>query len=129
MSSLTIGLVFETFETYPRESGEALDAHAEFEPESTIEALEAAICALGHRPKRLGSPQAVLDAMRPAAAGPDRSDSGRARLGVDAAFNLAEGWGGRNREAWAPVLLEMARIPTLGSDALTLSISPKVVRI
>jgi D-alanine-D-alanine ligase len=42
---------------------------------------------------------------------------------VDAAFNVAEGFGSRNREAWAPVLLEMAGVPTLGSDALTLSLS------
>jgi D-alanine-D-alanine ligase len=42
---------------------------------------------------------------------------------LDAAWNIAEGWGTRNREAWAPVLLEMAEIPALGSDALTLSAS------
>jgi D-alanine-D-alanine ligase len=42
---------------------------------------------------------------------------------VDAVLNVAEGWGGRNREAWAPVLLEMAGLPTLGSDALTLSLT------
>jgi D-alanine-D-alanine ligase len=42
---------------------------------------------------------------------------------VDAALNVAEGYGSRNREAWAPVLLEMAGVPCLGSDALTLSTS------
>jgi D-alanine-D-alanine ligase len=42
---------------------------------------------------------------------------------VDAALNIAEGTGSRTREAYAPVLLEMAGIPYLGSDALTLSLS------
>jgi D-alanine-D-alanine ligase len=112
MRELRIGLIYETFETYPLRSGDAVDAHVEFEPESTLEALEAAICLLGHRPVRLGSPLAVLKCL-------GQSDS----TPVDAVFNLAEGFGGRNREAWAPILLEMAEIPTIGSDALSLSLS------
>jgi D-alanine-D-alanine ligase len=112
MRELRIGLIYETFETYPRRSGDAVDAHVEFEPESTLEALEAAIVHLGHRPVRLGSPLAVLKCL-------SEGDS----ASVDAAFNLAEGFGGRNREAWAPILLEMAEIPTIGSDALSLSLS------
>ena len=60
MRSLTIGLIYETFETYPPRVQDPPDAHVEFEPESTIEALEEAIEALGHRPVRLGSPHALL---------------------------------------------------------------------
>ncbi len=112
MRSFQIGLIFETFETYPPRPGDPVDAQVEFEPESTIEALEAALESLGHRPRRLGSPAALLKEV--AKGGLDS---------VDAAFNLAEGAGGRNREAWAPVLLEMAGIPTIGSDALSLSLS------
>ena len=111
-SVLQIGLVFETFETYPPRAGDPVDAHVEFEPESTIEALEDAIESLGHRSRRLGSPRALLAAI---AAGE--------LAGLDVAFNLAEGFSGRNREAWAPVLLEMAGVPTIGSDALSLSLS------
>lgn len=112
MRSFQIGLIFETFETYPPRPGDPVDAHVEFEPESTIEALEDAIKSLGHRPLRLGSPLSLLACVA------------KGELaGVDAAFNLAEGFGGRNREAWAPVLLEMAGIPTIGSDALSLSMS------
>jgi D-alanine-D-alanine ligase len=48
---------------------------------------------------------------------------GSTALGVDVVFNLAEGFGSRNREAWAPVLLEMAAVPTIGSDASTLSLT------
>ncbi len=112
MPELRIGLVYETFETYPQRLGDPADAHVEFEPESTLEALEAAIVHLGHRPCRLGSPWAMLERL-----GQGDSDP------VDAVLNLAEGFGGRNREAWAPVLLEMAGIPTIGSDALSLSMS------
>jgi D-alanine-D-alanine ligase len=112
MRLLSIGLCYETFETYPVRPGDPPDAHVEYEPESTIEALESAIQALGHRPLRLGSPHALLECLA-------RGE----RPSVDAVLNLAEGFGSRNREAWAPVLLEMAGIPTLGSDALTLSLS------
>jgi D-alanine-D-alanine ligase len=113
MRPLEIGLVYETFETYSKIPGDPVDAHVEYEPESTIEALESAIVALGHRPRRLGSPRDLLrEAARSGALG-----------GLSAAFNLAEGQGTRNREAWAPVLLEMAGVPALGSDALSLSLS------
>jgi D-alanine-D-alanine ligase len=112
MSTLSIGLVYETFESYPRRPGDPVDSHVEFEPESTIEALEAAILHLGHRPVRLGSPLELLGRL-----------GGDSSLGVDGVFNLAEGFGSRNREAWAPVLLEMGGIPTLGSDALSLSLT------
>lgn len=112
MRSLSIGLVYETFETYPVHPGDPPDAHVEYEPESTIEALESAITRLGHRPLRLGSPHALLSRLAA-----DR------RPAVDAVLNVAEGFGSRNREAWAPVLLEMAGLPMLGSDALSLSLS------
>lgn len=109
---LAVGLVYETFETYERKASEPEDSRLEYEPEETIVALEAALARLGHRPLRLGSPHQVLARL---AAG--------AGLGVDVALNVAEGFGSRNREGWAPTLLEMAGIPTLGSDALTLSLS------
>ncbi len=114
MPELRIGLIYESFETYPRRSGDPIDAHVEFEPEATLEALEGAIRHLGHRPVRLGSPRAMLTRLG------QFNSSG---LRVDVVFNLAEGFGGRNREAWAPILLEMAEIPAIGSDALSLSLS------
>ena len=94
--------------------GRPRDAEAEYEPAETILLLEAALRELGHEPVRLGGPRALL-----ACAGAGE----RARLGVDAVLNIAEGEGSRNREAWAPVLLEMLGVPALGSDALTLSLS------
>jgi D-alanine-D-alanine ligase len=61
---------------------------------------------------RIGNPQELL------------ARAGKGELpALDAAWNIAEGYGSRNREAWAPVLLEMLHVPVLGSDALTLSLS------
>ena len=106
---MKVGLVYDVFEAYLWQPGDPPDADAEYEPESTVVALEAALQRLGHEPVRLGSAHELLARMP--------------SLGVDAAVNIAEGARGRNREAYAPILLEMAEIPFLGSDALTLSLS------
>jgi D-alanine-D-alanine ligase len=106
---LQIGLVYDLLGSAPEGPP---DADVEYEPIETVEALEAAVRRAGHASVRLGSPRELLAAL------------GRGALPkCDAAWNIAEGWGTRNREAWAPVLLEMAGIPALGSDALTLSTS------
>lgn len=107
---LTVGLVYDLLGDYPWEHDSPPDADAEYEPEATVQALERAILRAGHRSLRLGNPHALLRAL------------GTGALPrVDVVWNIAEGYGGRNREAWVPVLLEMAGIPVLGSDALTLS--------
>jgi D-alanine-D-alanine ligase len=111
MTSRAIGIVYELFGAYPHRDGDPPDAHVEFEPEATLLALEGAIRRLGHRPIRLGRPHDLLAA------------GAKGDLALDAALTIAEGWGSRNREAWAPVLLEMFGVPQLGSDALTLSLS------
>ena len=105
---MRVGILYDLFEDYPWKPGEPADADVENEPEATLLALEAAIRRLGHDPVRLGPP-ARLD---------------RSRLAeVDLAVNIAEGAHTRNREGWAPTLLEMAGVPYVGSDALTLSVS------
>jgi D-alanine-D-alanine ligase len=109
---LAIGLVYDLIGSYPRSPADPLDVDAEYEPEATLHLLERALARLGHRTLRIGGPHALLARV------------GKGELPpLDAALNIAEGFGGRNREAWAPVLLEMAGIPCLGSDALTLSAS------
>ena len=106
-----IGLVYDRFGDAPAPPGAPPDWDAEYEPEETIAALETALQKLGHRPVRLGNVQALLNQM------------GEGPLGVDAAVTIAESYGSRNREAHAPVLLELAGVPCLGSDALALSVS------
>lgn len=104
--NLVIGISFDIPEEYPEVSGPD-DRFAEFEPESTILAMEAAIRWIGATPKRIGGPRKLL-ATRPE---------------VDLVWNISEGYGTRNREGWVPVLCELYDIPCLGSDALTMSVS------
>jgi len=110
VGSLRVGLVYDLLGTYPRRAGDPPDVDAEYEPEETVRVLEGALRSLGHQPVRLGNPHALLGRL------------GKGELpALDAAMTIAEGVGTRNREAWAPVLLEMAGVPCLGSDALALS--------
>ena len=106
---MRIGLVYDLFDAYPWQPGEPPDADAEYEPPETVEALAAGVRALGHTPVPIGTAHDLLNRL------PD--------LDIDAAINIAEGARSRNCEAYAPILLEMAGIPFLGSDALTLSLS------
>jgi D-alanine-D-alanine ligase len=105
-----VGLAYDLFGSYPLHPGAPPDAEVEYEPEATVLVLEAALRRLGHEPVRLGNPHAVLRAV------------GQATLPrLDAVLTIAEGYGPRNREAWVPALCEMAGVPALGSDGLTLS--------
>jgi D-alanine-D-alanine ligase len=101
-----IGILFDSPSDYPLSSGPS-DRFAEFEPESTILIMEEAVRLCGHIPVRVGAPARMMEAL------PE----------IDVMWNIAEGYGTRNREAWGPVLAEMRGIPYLGSDALTLSMS------
>ncbi len=107
---MRIGLIYDTFDRYPWRDDDPPDADAEYEPAETVDTLAAAVEHLGHTPVRVG----------PASDLRDRLHRG---LTLDAAINIAEGAHSRNREAYAPILLEMAGIPCLGSDALTLSLT------
>jgi D-alanine-D-alanine ligase len=107
---MRIGLIYDTFDAYPWVADDPPDADAEYEPEDTVETLEETVRHMGHTPVRVGT---AFDLR-------ERLDDG---LALDAAINIAEGARSRNREAYAPILLEMAGIPCLGSDALTLSVT------
>lgn len=106
---MRVGIVFDLFDDWPWAPGDPFDADAENEPEATVVALEEALRHLGHEPVRIGTPHDLWRLGPP--------------TGLDAAVNIAEGFRSRNREGWAPTLLEMAGVPFVGSDALTLSLS------
>ncbi|MFK7848690.1 MAG: D-alanine--D-alanine ligase [Rhodothermales bacterium] len=106
---MRVGLVYDVFSSYSWKASDPRDADAEFEPDATVESLEKAIENLGHEPVRIGTANDLL-AQLP-------------QLNIDVAVNIAEGAHSRNREAYVPILLEMAGVPFLGSDALTLSLS------
>lgn len=92
-----------------RRRGEPRDAHVEFETEETLSAIREALRAKGHRIREIGSARALLEE--------------RGSPSVDVVLNLQEGIWGRNREAWAPILLELYGVPFVGSDPLTLSLA------
>ena len=108
---MRVALVYDRFGDAAPPPGAPPDWDAEYEPEETVAALEGALRHLGHEPVRIGNVPALQAVL---ARGP---------LGVDAAITIAESYGTRNREAHAPILLELAGVPTFGSDALTLSVS------
>lgn len=106
---MRIGIVYDLFDDYPWKAGDPPDADVENEPPETVEVLVAAIRKLGHKPVRIGTAYDLLVEL------PD--------LHIDCGISIAEGVDGRNREAYAPMLFEMAGIPYIGSDPLTLSLS------
>jgi len=103
-----VGLTFNLKKHYPG-AGEAEDAPAECDEESTVEDLEAALSAAGHQVLPLPYSLDLLDELR--------------KSRPDIVFNLAEGWEGRNRELLVPALLEFLGIPYTGSDPLTLGLA------
>ncbi len=107
---MRIGLIYDTFDAYPWTEDDPPDADAEYEPMETVDTLANTVRHMGHTPVRVGTAFDLREQL----------DEG---LDLDAALNIAEGARSRNREAYAPILLEMAGIPCLGSDALTLSVT------
>ncbi len=85
------------------------DSEAEFDSETTIDALSAAIAAQGCEVVRLEAnaelPRKLCDAR------------------VDMVFNIAEGLVGLNREAQVPALCEMLGIEYTGSDAACMAVT------
>lgn len=110
MSRLTrIALVYDIFEAFEWHSDDPDDADAEYEPWATVEAIEAGLRVAGAEPIRVGTARDLLAALP--------------SLRADAALSIAEGRDGINREGHAPTLFDMAGLPFLGSDALTMSLS------
>lgn len=104
-----VGLTYDLKTDYQFKEGDPPDANAEFDHPSTIEVVSSAIESQGFKVKKIGNVLNVLENID--------------HLGVDIVFNISEGLGGRNRESQVPLLLEMAGIPFVGSDALTLGLT------
>jgi len=85
------------------------DLNAEFDHDDTIAVIEDALKGAGHEVVRIGGARQLLER--------------RGQLNVDIVFNIAEGYEGRNRESQVPILLEMMRMPFVGADGLTLSLT------
>ncbi len=105
----TVGLTYDLKTDYQFKAGDPEDANAEFDHPSTIDVIAEAIAANDFKVERIGNAENLLDKL--------------ASLKVDIVFNISEGLTGRNRESQVPILLEMAGIPFVGADALTLGLT------
>lgn len=85
------------------------DAFEEYDSEATVGHIRDGLASLGHEVTLLPAGPGIIDRLRE-----DRPDL---------VFNIAEGEEGRCREAHLPALLEMLRIPYVGSDPLTLCVT------
>jgi len=109
MSVKTVGLTYDLKTDYKFKEGDPLDANAEFDHPTTIDVISKAIAANGFKVKKIGNAVNLMEQLD--------------NLGVDIVFNISEGLIGRNRESQVPILLEMARVPFVGADALTLGLT------
>jgi D-alanine-D-alanine ligase len=105
----TVGLTYDLKTDYKFKEGDPLDANAEFDHPTTIDVIGKAIAANGFKVKKIGNAANLLEKID--------------NLGVDIVFNISEGLTGRNRESQVPILLEMAGVPFVGADALTLGLT------
>lgn len=105
----TVGLTYDLKTDYEFKEGDPADANAEFDHPSTVEVIAKAIESRGVRLKRIGNITNLLEKLD--------------NLNVDIVFNISEGISGRNRESQVPIVLEMAGIPFVGADALTLGMT------
>ena len=85
------------------------DAFEEYDSEATVGHICDALRGLGHDVHRLPAGARFVDALRDAR--------------PDIVFNIAEGEGGRCREAHVPAVLEMLGVRYVGSDPLTLAVT------
>jgi D-alanine-D-alanine ligase len=104
-----VGLTYDLKTDYQFQEGDPPDANAEFDHPTTVDIIARAIKSQGFRVKKIGNANSILENIN--------------NLGVDVVFNISEGLYGRNRESQVPILLEMAGIPFVGADALTLGLT------
>jgi D-alanine-D-alanine ligase len=104
-----VGLTYDLKTDYKFKEDDPPDANAEFDHPSTIEVIAEAIESQGFKVKKIGNASNLIENL--------------GHLEVDIVFNISEGVSGRNRESQVPILLEMAGIPFVGADALTLGLT------
>jgi len=106
---MLVGLTYDLRPDYLAQ-GYSREETAEFDSPATIEALEGAIRALGHRPERIGN---IRDLVQ-------RLAEGRR---WDLVFNLAEGLNGVGREAQVPAVLDAYGIAYTFSDPVVMGLT------
>src|SRR3989337_1664131 len=109
MMKLRVGITYNLKKDFSSVENQPIDSFEEFDAEETIDAIQKVLESDGHEVIRLGGSIHLFDRLRQGS--------------IDIVFNIAEGLGGRNREAHVPALLEFLNIPYTGSDPLTLALT------
>ncbi len=104
-----IGFTYDLQEDHRARKNLPDDAYAEFDREETIAIVCRAVESGGHKVVRIGHAKNLIRRV--------------GNLDVDIVFNICEGSISRNRESEVPVLLDLYRIPFVGSDGLTLGLT------
>ncbi len=90
------------------DAGDRATLEAEYDTQTTVDALVAAVAEAGHTPVPVEADLDCINHLR--------------HQRPDIAFNVAEGLPGPGREAQAPAMCEMAGVPHTGSGVLTLAL-------
>jgi len=104
---MRIGIAFDLKQDFTVPEGRD-DLLEEYDSVETVEAIAEQIERLGHEAVLLHGGRKFIENLL--------------RQNVDLVFNIAEGVGGRSREAQVPAVCEMLGVPYTHSDAMTLSI-------
>jgi D-alanine-D-alanine ligase len=107
--AVKVGITYNLRKDFSPSENQPVDALEEFDSEETIDAIQEVLEREGNQVWKLGGNAWLFDRLR--------------QKPPDIVFNIAEGFGGRNREAHIPALLEFLNIPYTGSDPLTLSLT------
>lgn len=106
---MLVGLTYDLRSDYLKE-GFSEEETAEFDRESTIEAIESSLQQLGYATVRIGHVRQLIQKL---------AGGGR----WDLVFNICEGMHGIGREAQVPALLDAFSIPYVFSDPLVLALT------
>ncbi|MEI7500457.1 MAG: D-alanine--D-alanine ligase [Bacteroidota bacterium] len=106
---MTIGLTYDLRSDYLKE-GYSEEETAEFDRDSTIEAIDLTLQQLGYRTNRVGHVKHLIQRL-------SKGDR------WDLVFNICEGIHGIGREAQVPALLDVYQVPYTFSDPLVLSLT------
>lgn len=108
---MRVGLTYDLKTDCELKPGDPADKYAEFDKEETIGVIENALKEGGHKVVRIGNGKKLLNFL----VGEKEK--------VDIIFNIAEGINFRSREAQVPAILDMLKIPYVGSDPLTQAVT------
>ena len=106
---MLIGLTYDLRTAYLA-AGLSDEETAEFDRESTVEAIESALRELGHQTERIGHARQLIELLN-------------AGSRWDLVFNIAEGLSGMAREAQVPAILDVFGVPYIFSDPLVLALT------